>query len=302
MDVGVVFPTYEIGNDPGLIRDFVQSAEALGYKHITIYDNVLGADPDREGWRGPHTIDNPFHEALTMIAYMAGITKTIGFMTAILVLPQRQAALVAKQAGQIEILAPGRLRLGVGVGWNAVEFEALGMDFSTRGKYLDEQLEVINKLWTEPMVDYTGKWHRIDRAGLTPFPPNPVPIWFGGYADAALKRAAKWGSGWVPIGRGNYRETREKLDAYLRAEGRDPEKFGVECMLNFQPGRTFRLHQPPDPNVELADVPELWRAKVEEAEYALGATHGTLMTMDYGLPNPQAHLDAIRRYAEAVFA
>lgn len=300
MDIGVVFPTYEIGNDPGLIRDFIQSAEALGYKHITIYDHVLGADPDRPEWSGPHTKDNPFHEALTMIAYMAGITKRIGFMTAILVLPQRQATVVAKQAAQIEILAPGRLRLGVGVGWNPVEFAGMGMDFHTRGQYLDEQLELINRLWTEESVDFTGRWHRVDRAGINPLPPQPIPLWFGGTSDRALRRAARFGAGWVPIGRQNYRSTREKLERYIREAGRDPSTFGVECMVNYMPGRTFRLHQPPNPDLRLVEEPEFWRSKLEEADVVLGATHATLMTMDYGLPEPAAHLEAIRLYAEAV--
>jgi probable F420-dependent oxidoreductase len=300
--VGVVFPTYEIGRDPVLIRDFVQSAEDLGYDHIVIYDHVLGADPAGRagGWRGPHDKDNAFHEALTSIAFMAGMTKRIGFFTAVLVLPQRQAALVAKQAAQIEIMAPGRLRLGIGVGWNEVEYEGMGADFHTRGRLIEEQIEVMRRLWAEEVVDFKGKWHTLDRVGLNPLPPNPVPIWFGGTSDVVLKRAARLGDGWVPIGRRNYGEMRETIQRGLVAADRDPGNFGVEVFVNFMPGNTYRLHQPPNPDVKLVNTPEIWRSKVVEAGEALGATHAALMTMDYGLPSAQAHLDAIRLYGEAV--
>ncbi len=302
VQVGVVFPTYEIGSDPVLIRDFAQSAEDLGFSHLVFYDHVLGADPaDRPGgWRGPHDKDNAFHEPLTTIAYMAGMTKRIGFFTAVLVLPQRQAPLVAKQAAQIEIMAPGRLRLGVGVGWNAVEYEGMGADFHTRGKYIEEQIALMRALWADEVVDFKGRWHTVDRAGLNPMPPNPVPIWFGGTSDAVLKRAARIGDGWVPIGRQHYGEMREEIAREMRAAGRDPSTFGVEVFVNFMPGSYFRLHQPPDPDRKLVNEPEQWRAKVREAGEVLGATYATLMTMDYGLPDAQAHLDAIRLYADAV--
>lgn len=303
INVGVVFPTYEIGRDPSVIRDFAQAAEDLGYSHLVFYDHILGADPSGRpgGWRGPHDKDNAFHEPLTTIAYLAGITKRIGFFTAVLVLPQRQAQLVAKQVAQIEIMAPGRLRLGVGVGWNEVEYAGMGADFHTRGRMIEEQIEVMRTLWRDEVVDFHGRWHNIDRAGLNPMPPDGVPIWFGGTDDAVLRRAARMGDGWVPIGRRNYTEMRERLDSYIREYGRDPAQFGIEVFVNFMPGNTYRLHQAPNPDVTLANTPELWRSKVEEAEYALGATHATLMTMDYGLPGPRSHIEAIRLYGEAVF-
>jgi probable F420-dependent oxidoreductase len=231
---------------------------------------------------------------------MAGMTKRIGFFTAVLVLPQRQAPLVAKQVAQIEIMAPGRLRLGVGVGWNEVEYAGMGVDFHRRGRIIEEQIGLMRRLWTEEVVDFNGRWHQIDRAGMNPLPPRPTPIWFGGTSDAVLRRAARLGDGWVPLGRRGYSEMRERLDSCLGEAGRDPAAFGVEVFVNFMPGSYFRLHQPPNPDVKLVNEPEHWRAKIEEAEVALGATHATLMTMDYGLPNPQSHLDAVRLYADAV--
>jgi alkanesulfonate monooxygenase SsuD/methylene tetrahydromethanopterin reductase-like flavin-dependent oxidoreductase (luciferase family) len=201
---------------------------------------------------------------------------------------------------QIEIMAPGRMRLGVGVGWNEVEYEGMGADFHRRGRMIEEQIDVMRRLWADEVVDYKGRWHHIDRAGFQPMPPSGVPIWFGGTSDVVLKRAARLGDGWVPLGRRNYSEMREKLDGFLAANGRDPSSFGVEVFVNYMPGRSYRLHQPPNPDVQLVNTPELWRDKVQEAEVALGATYATLMTMDYGLPDPQAHLDAIKIYADAV--
>lgn len=301
LKVGAVFPTYEIGSDRGLIRDFVQCAEDLGYSHLTLYDHVLGADPaDRPGgWRGPHDKDNAFHEVLTTIAYMAGMTSRLSFFTAVLVLPQRQAPLVAKQVAQIELLATGRLRLGVGVGWNQVEYAGMGIDFHKRGRIIEEQVELIRQLWQHEVVDFKGKFHQVDRAGLNPMPPNPTPIWFGGTSEPVLQRAARLGDGWVPIGREGYSEKRDRIHTYMREAGRDPAHFGIELFLNFMPGRMYRLHQPANPDLKPVDEPEVWRAKLKEAE-ALGATHTSLMTMDFGLP-PEAHLEALRLYGEAVF-
>ena len=200
MKWGVVFPQNQLGADPVAIRDFVQAAEGMGYHHLLAYDHVLGANPEREGWRAgnPYTYEDMFHEPFTLFAYLAGLTETIGLMTGVLILPQRQTALVAKQAAQVDLLSGGRLRLGVGVGWNAVEYSSLGCDFRTRGARIEEQIEVLRKLWTRDLVKFDGKFDQIDDAGINPLPPQqPIPIWIGGTADVVLQRAAQQSDGWV---------------------------------------------------------------------------------------------------------
>lgn len=200
MKWGVVFPQNQLGADPVVIRDFVQAAEGMGYHHLLAYDHVLGANPEREGWRAgnPYTYEDMFHEPFTLFAYLAGLTETIGLMTGVLILPQRQTALVAKQAAQVDLLSGGRLRLGVGVGWNAVEYSSLGCDFRTRGARIEEQIEVLRKLWTRDLVKFDGKFDQIDDAGINPLPPQqPIPIWIGGTADVVLQRAAQQSDGWV---------------------------------------------------------------------------------------------------------
>jgi probable F420-dependent oxidoreductase len=182
MQLGVVFPQTEIGNDPSIIRDYAQTAEGLGYSHILAYDHVLGASvKNRTDWRGPYTSDTPFHEPFVLFGYMASITERVGFTTGVIILPQRQTALVAKQAAQVDLLSGGRLRLGVGIGWNEVEYEALGEEFGNRGRRMEEQVELLRRLWTEPVVDFTGRWHRVPEAGINPLPvQRPIPVWIGG--------------------------------------------------------------------------------------------------------------------------
>ena len=200
MKFGVVFPQNQLGDDPKVIRDFVQAAEGMGYHHLLAYDHVLGANPEREGWRAdsPYTYEDMFHEPFTLFAYLAGLTETIGFMTGVLILPQRQTALVAKQAAQADLLSGGRFRLGVGVGWNAVEYHSLGYDFATRGARVEEQIEILRALWTRDLVKFEGKFDKIDDAGINPRPPQqPIPIWIGGRADVVLQRAARLSDGWV---------------------------------------------------------------------------------------------------------
>ena len=171
MRIGVVYPQTEYSSDPGAIRAFAQTAETLGFSHILIYDHVLGASPDRPGgWSGPYTHLDPFQEPFVLFGYMAAITERIEFATGIIVLPQRQTALVAKQAATLDILCGGRLRLGVGIGWNTVEYQALNEDFHTRGKRSEEQVELLRRLWCEPLVNFNGKWHTIIDAGLNPLP------------------------------------------------------------------------------------------------------------------------------------
>ncbi len=201
LKIGLVYPQTEYGNDPLAIRDYAQTAEGLGFTHILAYDHILGANPERPGgWQGPYTYRHPFHEPLALFSYMAALTQTIEFTTGIIILPQRQTAVFAKQAATLDVLSGGRLRLGIGLGWNAVEYTALNEDFHTRGKRIEEQVEVLRLLWTQPLVSFKGRWHDIPDAGLNPLPlQRPIPLWFGGNADAVLQRTARLGDGWMPM-------------------------------------------------------------------------------------------------------
>ena len=201
MQFGAVLPHNEIGTDPGAMKAFAQGVEALGATHLLIYDHVLGADRDRPGgWpKNSYDKDIAFHEPLTTFAFIAGITEKLDLMSTVLILPQRQTALVAKQAAQVAILSKNRFRLGVGIGWNAVEYEALNETFTNRGKRQNEQVELLRALWQSDSLDYKGEYHRINKASINPRPSAPIPIWFGGSAPAALERCARLGDGWIPL-------------------------------------------------------------------------------------------------------
>ena len=200
MKLGVVFPQTEIEHSPAAIRDYAQAAEDLGYDYLLAYEHVLGANPERPGgWRGPYTHLHSFFEPFVLFSYLAGLTHRLQFTTGILILPQRQTVLVAKQAATLDALSGGRLRLGIGIGWNAIEYEALGEDFHTRGRRIEEQVELLRLLWTEPLVSFQGREHILSDAGIKPLPvQRPIPIWFGGSSDPVLRRMARLGDGWMP--------------------------------------------------------------------------------------------------------
>ena len=293
MQVGVVFPQTEIGADPAGIRDYVQAAEALGYAHIRIADHVLGADPafyPRAGGTD-YTSRSVVHEALTTVAYMAAITSRLELVTGVLILPQRQTALVAKQAAEVDVLSGGRLRLGIGLGWNTVEYEALGEDFHSRGRRSEEQVAVLRALWTQEVVSFKGRWHTISHAGLNPMPvQRPIPIWIGvGGAgtdpppEPALRRIARIADGWFPIFDPDApgRETVARLHGYAKEAGRDPSSIGMECRVRV-------VNRPP----------EEWAREVKAWE-ELGATHLSVDTRYGGMRSPEDHIDAIRRFQEA---
>jgi len=193
--LGAVFPQTEIGDDPAAIRDWAQAVEGLGYRHVLAYDHVLGAGVDtRPGWAG-YTSEEAFHEIFVLFGFLAAVTSTVELVTGVLVLPQRQTALVAKQAAEIDVLSGGRLRLGVGVGWNRVEYEALGESFTDRGARIEEQVALLRRLWADPLITYSGRWHHVDNAGIRPRPVRgTIPIWFGGNAEAALRRTGQVGA------------------------------------------------------------------------------------------------------------
>jgi probable F420-dependent oxidoreductase len=281
----VTFPQSEIGADPKAIRDYAQAAEDLGYEHLLAYDHVLGADPsNREGWRG-YTHKTMFHEPLTLFSFLAAITQRLEFVSGVIVLPQRQTALVAKQAAEVDVLSNGRLRLGVGIGWNAVEYEALGKEFGTRSARIEEQIEVMRLLWTREVVSYEGKYHRIDEAGINPLPvQRPIPVWMGARADVGLRRTARVADGWFPLGPPDdrMREAVKRLRDHVEEAGRDPASVGIEARLDV--GRV--------PSEEWIAQTEAWRS--------LGATHISVNTMNAGLGSPQEHVESIRRYKEAL--
>jgi probable F420-dependent oxidoreductase len=287
MHIGAVFPQTEFGNDPASIRDYAQTVEALGYTHVLAYDHVLGANPNRPGgWQGPYTFKTPFHEPFALFSFMAAVTQKLGFATGIIILPQRQTALVAKQAATLDVLSGGRLRLGIGIGWNEVEYIALGENFHNRGKRIEEQVEVLQKLWTEPLVTFAGKWHKIPDAGINPLPvQQPIPIWYGGHAEAVIRRVARSGAGWMP----NYRTvadaqaTLDLLDRSLAEAGRSRADIGLEPRLSYGDGK-----------------PDRWRQVIEEWR-AVGATHLTVNTMGCGFTTPGQHIDALKQFAKLMF-
>jgi len=286
MHYGVVFPQTEFGNDSEKIKDYAQAAEALGYDYLLVYDHVLGAHSNREPrLTGPYTHEHPFHEPMVLFGFLAAITRRLQLTTGILILPQRQTALVAKQAAEIDVLSGGRLRLGVGLGWNYVEYEALGENFKTRGRRMEEQVGVLRKLWTEPLVNYRSSQHVIDNAGLNPMPiQRPIPIWFGGSAEPALKRAARLADGWMPASRkpDDARVLVEQLEVYLKEAGRDRKSFGI------------------DPWIPIAGLPqEEWSRRVNGWR-SLGATHVAVDTMRAGFKSPQQHIDAIREFRQVL--
>jgi probable F420-dependent oxidoreductase len=199
MQLNAIFPTRDIGTDPAKVRDYAQAAEDLGFRYLEVADHVFGATA-RDGWTPLYSEKDPFHETFVTLGFLAGVTRTIGLSSGVLILPQRQTGVVAKQAAEVDILSGGRLRLGVGVGWNHVEYEALGMEWKTRGARQAEQIEVMRRLWTEDLVTFKGKFHTLVDVNMLPVPvQRPIPIWFGGSSDAVVKRAARIGDGWMPI-------------------------------------------------------------------------------------------------------
>lgn len=286
MKIGVVFPQTEFGSDPAAVREYAQTVEELGFNHIAAYDHVLGANPERPGgWTRPYTFKSAFLEPFVFFSYLAAVTSRVKLATNILILPQRQTALVAKQAAMLDVLCGGRLMLGVGLGWNAVEYAALNEDFQNRGRRIEEQVEVLRRLWTEPLVTFSGRWHTIPDAGINPLPvQRPIPVWFGGTAEAGLRRAARLADGWMC----DFREPKAAVPAvsnlyrFLQENGRDRAQFGFEARIPYGEGN-----------------PATWEALIREWQ-ALGATLFSVNTMNTGLQSPASHLEALRAFARAI--
>ncbi len=301
MQMGALFPQFEIGEDPAVIKDFAVTAEELGYRYITAFDQIVGLNKaSRPDWGYVHDAADMFHEVMILFGFMAAVTERIGFAPGILILPQRVTAVVAKQAAEIDLLSGGRFRLGIGVGAKPDEFEACGVEWRNRGRRTDEQIEVLRLLWTNDLITYEGHYHRIKDGGINPLPKQrPIPIWVGGVSDFAIRRLVKLGDGWMPnFPPNDYgRERVEALHAIAREAGRDPAGIGIEATVTI-------IDRPLE---EVVEEIEGWRA--------LGASHVTLCTIPElwlpeekrwnkaplrSLPNPHAHIDAFRRFREAV--
>lgn len=282
MRIGVVFPQTELGGDPGAVRAYGERVEELGFAHVLAYDHVVGADPAvHQGWSGPYDIDTTFHEPLVMFGFLAAVTTRLELVTGVIIVPQRQTALVAKQAAEVDLLSGGRLRFGIGVGWNAVEYEALGEQFTNRGRRSEEQLELLRLLWTQRSVTFDGRYHRLTGAGIAPLPvQRPIPLWIGAAAPRGYARAGRLADGWFPMMQPGPAlvEAKAVVDAAARDAGRDPLQIGMEGRVNWQR----------DLDRAVADIGE-WAAS--------GATHVSVNTMRAGLRTVDDHLAVLESVA-----
>ena len=285
MEIGAVFPHNEIGADPQAIKDYAQGVEELGVTHLLIYDHVLGADRDRPGgFEGPYDKDIAFHEPFTTFAFIAAVTQKLDMITTVMILPQRQTVLVAKQAAELAILSNNRFKLGIGVGWNAVEYVGLNENFHDRGKRQAEQVELMRLLWESEVLEYKGNYHQIDKASINPRPSLPVPIWFGGGAPKLIQRCAELGDGWIPL-MGPNDKAKAMLDEIREkraAKGLSWEDFGVQAQAQYAGGN-----------------PELW-AKHATKWRDLGASHLAIATHNAGQTDVQGHLKRIQEYLDSV--
>jgi len=285
MQIGVVFPQTEIGPDPGAVRSYAQGAEQLGFAHLLAYDHVLGADPAvHPGWSGPYNIRSTFHEPLVLFGYLAAVTS-LELVTGVIILPQRQTALVAKQAAEVDLLTGGRFRLGVGLGWNPVEYEALGKRFEDRGTRLAEQVTLLRRLWTEQTVTHEGQHERVTGAGLAPRPAQrPIPVWFGAQSPPAYRRAGRLADGWFPQVPPGPRldDARSIIEQAAVQAGRDPAGLGMEGRVSWGAGGAQAVAQ------RVSD----WRDA--------GASHVSVNTMGAGLESVDDHLAALAATAAAL--
>ena len=285
MRVGVTFPQTELGGDPGAVRAYAERVEELGYRHILIYDHVVGADPQvHTGWNGPYDVHTTFHEPFVMYGYLAAVTRSLELVTGVIILPQRQTALVAKQAAEVDLLSGGRFRLGIGVGWNAVEYEALGEDFGSRGKKSAEQIELLRRFWTEQSVTFDGDFHQVTGAGIAPLPvQRPIPVWVGAASAPGYKRAGRLADGWFPMMGPGQRSTTPAPSSTVRRSTRG----GIPATIGMQ-GRVD------------------WRGDADATAEGLdawakaGASHVSVNTMGAGLKTVDDHLAVLARVAESL--
>ena len=286
MRFGVVFPQTEVSQDPEALPAIATAVERLGYTSLLFYDHVVGAEhADREPplW-GPYTEHDPFHDPFVAMGFVAAITSQIELATGVLILPQRQTVLVAQQAADVDLLSQGRLRLGVGTGWNWVEYHALGQDFASRGRRLDEQVSLLRRLWSEPLVTFDGEFDHVERGCINPRPRRPIPVWFGGFGEPALRRASRVGDGFSFAGDvDSAHHAVDRLGELLASEGRDRESFGLELIMT-------RARSAGD----VVETAERWAQA--------GGTHVSILTMKVGLDGHQAHVDHLADVKAAIDA
>lgn len=285
MNVGVVFPQTEIGGDVGAVRAYALAAEGLGFSHVLAYDHVLGADPAvHEGWDGPYDVATTFDEPFVLFGFLAALTS-LELVTGVIILPQRQTALVAKQAAEVDLLSGGKFRLGVGLGWNAVEYEALGKEFGDRGRRMSEQVALLRRLWTERSVTFTGSYETVTGAGLAPLPvQRPIPVWFGASSRPAYVRVGQLGDGWFPQVPPGPRlaEARAIIGQAAEEADRDPASIGMEGIVRWGEGGADGL----------AGNVGRWQAA--------GASHVSVNTMGAGLGGADGHIAALTAAAGAL--
>jgi probable F420-dependent oxidoreductase len=285
VNIGVVFPQTELGGDVAAVRAYGQAVSGLGFTHILAFDHVLGADPTVHApWTGPYDVATTFHEPFVMFGFLAAITQ-LELVTGVVILPQRQTALAAKQAAEVDLLTSGRFRFGVGIGWNPVEYEALGQRFDRRGRRLEEQVELLRALWTTPSLTFSGEFHRVTGAGLAPLPvQRPIPIWMGGNSSAAHRRIGRMADGWFPLIRPGA-DLDAALDTVRAAAvnaGRDPAVIGMEGQVIWDPD----------------DVERFVRQVGKWSD--AGATHLCVNTMGLGLASVDEHVVALEAVSSAL--
>jgi probable F420-dependent oxidoreductase len=285
MKIGVVFPQTEIGSDAGGVRAYTQAVEQMGYTHVLAYDHVIGANlANRPDWKGPYSLETAFHEPFVLFSFMAGMTETLEFATGIVILPQRQTVLVAKQAAALDVLSDGRFRMGIGIGWNEVEYESLGMEFTDRGARSEEQIALMRALWTNDSVNFEGKWHTVPDAGINPLPiQQPIPIWLGGGADIVVKRIARIADGWMPMWQPDEAGLKEldKLFMYAKEAGREGSDIGIN-------GRV---------TADLA-TEDSWSDAVKSWS-GIKADYIDINTMGQGLSGADAHIERLEKFRPA---
>ncbi len=286
MKVGAVFPQLDLGADRGAVREYGLAVDEIGYDHLLAFDHVVGADPVvHRGWSGPYDVRSTFHEPFVLLGFLAGLCPTLEFATGIVILPQRQTVLVAKQAAEVDILSGGRFRLGVGIGWNAVEYEALGERFNNRGRRIEEQIELLRRLWTEESVTFEGTFHKVTGAGIAPLPlQQPIPLWMGGGAGPALERVGRLADGWFSNSKPGPQldEALATIRNAAREAGRDPSEVGVEGRVAVGDGDQDRIVN-----------------EFKEWE-GLGASHVSFNTMGANLDGVSAHISALREALASV--